>query len=174
MPDWLKAESADLTGGRGALGEDTASYLRAFFQFRCEVLQPRAGRRETLPLPASPYQIRPLLGQLDTHPDAAVEMWKAAVADAKGKVPTFDQVNRAALAYKANEANEARRLTAAQQAAQQKAVAAKLKAGIGRDVALTVNVDPSILGGLMVRVGSRLIDSSLKTRLDMLGQALKA
>ncbi|WP_273463548.1 F0F1 ATP synthase subunit delta, partial [Sandarakinorhabdus limnophila] len=41
-------------------------------------------------------------------------------------------------------------------AAQQKAVAAKLKAGIGRDVALTVNVDPSILGGLMVRVGSRL------------------
>jgi F-type H+-transporting ATPase subunit delta len=59
-------------------------------------------------------------------------------------------------------------------AAQQKALAAKLKAGIGRDVALSVNVDPSILGGLMVRVGSRLIDSSLKTRLDMLGQALKA
>ena len=49
-----------------------------------------------------------------------------------------------------------------------------LSFGIGRDVALTVNVDPSILGGLMVRVGSRLIDSSLKTRLDMLGQALKA
>jgi len=59
-------------------------------------------------------------------------------------------------------------------AAQQKALAAKLKAGIGRDVALHVNVDPAILGGLMVRVGSRLIDSSLKTRLDMLGQALKA
>jgi F-type H+-transporting ATPase subunit delta len=59
-------------------------------------------------------------------------------------------------------------------AAQAKALAAKLKAGIGRDVALNVNVDPSILGGLMVRVGSRLIDSSLKTRLDMLGQALKA
>ena len=59
-------------------------------------------------------------------------------------------------------------------AAQQTALAAKLKASIGRDVALNVNVDPSILGGLMVRVGSRLIDSSLKTRLDMLGQALKA
>jgi hypothetical protein len=40
-------------------------------------------------------------------------------------VPTFDQVNRAALAYKANEANEARRLSSAQQAAQQKAVAAR-------------------------------------------------
>lgn len=59
-------------------------------------------------------------------------------------------------------------------AAQQKALAAKLKAGIGRDVALDVNIDPSILGGLVVRVGSRMIDSSLKTRLETLGQALKA
>jgi F-type H+-transporting ATPase subunit delta len=59
-------------------------------------------------------------------------------------------------------------------AAQQKALAAKLKASVGRDVALDVTVDPSILGGLTVRIGSRLIDSSLKTRLDMLGQALKA
>jgi F-type H+-transporting ATPase subunit delta len=59
-------------------------------------------------------------------------------------------------------------------AAQTKALAAKLKAGIGRDVALSVTVDPAILGGLVVRVGSRMIDSSLKTRLENLGQALKA
>jgi hypothetical protein len=124
---WLKDESADLTAGAGPLSEDTALYLRGFYQFRCEVLSPRGGRPgDSLPLPASPYQVRPLLGQLDTHPNAAVEMWKAAVADAKGKVPTFDQVNRAALAYKANEANEARRLSAAQQAAQQKAVSASV------------------------------------------------
>ena len=58
-------------------------------------------------------------------------------------------------------------------AAQQKALAAKLKAGLGRDVALEITVDPAILGGLVVRVGSRMIDSSLKTRLDSLGQALK-
>jgi ribosomal protein S6 len=114
---WLAEESAELTSGRGALGKDTANRLRGFYQFRCEILQRDAGRRQSLPLPASPYQIRPLLGQLDTHPEAAIEMWKAAVADAKGKVPTFDQVNRAALAYKANDENDARRLTAAQQAA---------------------------------------------------------
>ena len=58
-------------------------------------------------------------------------------------------------------------------AAQQKALGAKLKAGLGRDVALDITVDPAILGGLIVRVGSRMIDSSLKTRLDSLGQALK-
>ena len=130
-PEWLKAESAELTAGRGPITDDTSERLRGFYRFRCEVLQPPAGRREnSLPLPTSPYQVRPLLGQLDTHPDAAVEMWKAAVAEAKGKVPKFDQVNRAALAYKANEANEARRLSAAQQAAQQKAVAARREAAV--------------------------------------------
>jgi F-type H+-transporting ATPase subunit delta len=57
---------------------------------------------------------------------------------------------------------------------QRAALAAKLKTGIGRDVALNITVDPAILGGLVVRVGSRMIDSSLKTRLENLGQALKA
>lgn len=136
---WLAEESAELTAGKGSLDKSVALRLKGFYQFRCEVLQPAAGRpQNSLPLPASPYQIRPLLGQLDTHPDAAVEMWKAAVADAKGKVPTFDQVNRAALAYKANEANEARRLSAAQQASQQKAVAASRAA-----TASTIESEPS-------------------------------
>ena len=67
------------------------------------------------------------------------------------------------------------RVTAARAltATQHKALAAKLKAGLGRDVALDITIDPAILGGLIVRVGSRMIDSSLKTRLDSLGQALK-
>lgn len=125
---WLREESAELTAGRGPIEQKTSEYLRGFYQFRCEMLQPQSARSaDSIPLPASPYQIRPLLGQLDTHPEAALEMWKAACAQAgKGKVPTFDQVNRAALAYKANEANEARRLSAAQQAAQQKAVSASV------------------------------------------------
>ncbi len=56
---------------------------------------------------------------------------------------------------------------------QQTALAKKLKAGLGRDVSLELTQDPAILGGLIVRVGSRMIDSSLRTRLDQLGQALK-
>jgi len=124
---WLADESAELTAGRGALSFDSAKYLRGFYRFRCEVLQPQGTCPADLPLPASPAQVRPLLGQLDTHPKVALEMWKAACSQAgEGKVPTFDQVNRAALAHKANEANEARRLSSAQHAAQQKAVSASV------------------------------------------------
>ena len=128
---WLAEESAELTAGRGPIGCDSAKYLRGFYRFRCEVLQPQGPGPTSIALPSSPKQIRPLLGQLETHPDAAVEMWKAACAQAgKGKVPTFDQVNRAAIAYKANEENEARRLSAKQQAAQQKRVAAARAASV--------------------------------------------
>ena len=123
---WLKEESAELTAGRGALDKQQALRLRGFYQFRVEVLQPATGRSRDLPLPTSPYQIRPLLGQLDTHPQAAIAMWKAACTTAgKGCVPTFDQVQRAYHVHISNEQNEARRLSAAQQASLNKANAAR-------------------------------------------------
>jgi len=127
---WLIDESAELTCGRGPIGEDTSQRLRGFYKFRCEVLQSSAKwPTDGIPLPASPAQVRPLLGQLDSYPEAALEMWKAACAQAgKGNLPTFDQVNRAALAYKANQANEARRLSAEEQAKQINATAASLAA----------------------------------------------
>ena len=43
-----------------------------------------------------------------------------------------------------------------------------LKASVGKDVTLNTRVDPSLLGGLVVKVGSRMIDSSLKTKLQNL------
>jgi F-type H+-transporting ATPase subunit delta len=58
-------------------------------------------------------------------------------------------------------------------AAQTKALEAKLKARTGRQIAVDVQVDPSILGGLVVRIGSEQIDSSIKTRLERLGQHMK-
>jgi len=124
---WLAEESAELTAGRGAVDKQTALYLRGFYQLRCEVLQPESHGSRDIPLPTSARQVRPLLGQLDTHPEAAIEMWKAACAQAgKGKVPTFDQVNRAAKAYKANAENKARRSSEAQQSRQRKAVRASI------------------------------------------------
>jgi F-type H+-transporting ATPase subunit delta len=58
-------------------------------------------------------------------------------------------------------------------AAQTKAIAAKLKARVGRDVAINSKIDPTILGGLTVRIGSTLIDNSIKTRLNSLATAMK-
>ncbi|OLP56150.1 F0F1 ATP synthase subunit delta [Rhizobium rhizosphaerae] len=50
---------------------------------------------------------------------------------------------------------------------------AALKSVTGKDVAVNVTVDPSILGGLIVKVGSRQIDTSLRTKLSSLKLALK-
>jgi F-type H+-transporting ATPase subunit delta len=58
-------------------------------------------------------------------------------------------------------------------AAQVKALKAKLKTKVGRDVAVNLNVDPQILGGLIVKIGSQMIDSSIKTRLNTLATAMK-
>jgi F-type H+-transporting ATPase subunit delta len=57
--------------------------------------------------------------------------------------------------------------------AQITALKAELKAAEARDVKLTQRIDPAILGGLIVKVGSRMIDSSLRTKLQSLGLAMK-
>lgn len=58
-------------------------------------------------------------------------------------------------------------------AAQQTELKAALKGVTGKDVTLNVTVEPSILGGLIVKVGSRQIDTSLRTKLSSLKLALK-
>ena len=58
-------------------------------------------------------------------------------------------------------------------AAQETELKAALKSVTGKNVALAVTVDPSILGGLIVKVGSRQIDTSLRTKLSTLKLALK-
>ena len=57
--------------------------------------------------------------------------------------------------------------------AQIEALSAALKGSGGRTVAVTTKIDPSILGGLIVRVGSRMVDSSLKSKLQRLKLAMK-
>ena len=57
--------------------------------------------------------------------------------------------------------------------AQETELKAALKGVTGKDVAIAVTVDPSILGGLIVKVGSRQIDTSLRTKLSTLKLALK-
>ena len=58
-------------------------------------------------------------------------------------------------------------------AAQSSDIAAALRTALGKDPEITTRVDPAILGGVKVRVGSRLFDASLKSKLDSLKFALK-
>jgi len=50
---------------------------------------------------------------------------------------------------------------------------ATLKAKTGRNVSLNARVDPSLLGGLVVKIGSRMVDSSVRTKLNNLKIAMK-
>lgn len=51
---------------------------------------------------------------------------------------------------------------------------AKLTAREGRTVKLSPKVEPDLLGGLVVTIGSKRIDASIRTRLNSLSQAMKA
>lgn len=57
--------------------------------------------------------------------------------------------------------------------AQVDALRQRLAKVAGRDVRLSTRVDPAILGGLVVRLGSRMVDSSLRTKLFNLQNAMK-
>jgi F-type H+-transporting ATPase subunit delta len=48
-----------------------------------------------------------------------------------------------------------------------------LKSRLGKEPRLHTKVDPTLLGGLVVKIGSRMIDSSLRTKLDGLRAAMK-
>lgn len=66
-------------------------------------------------------------------------------------------------------------VTAAQKLsdAQQKALSEKLKASVGSDVKLNITVDEGLIGGLVVKVGSRMIDTSIRSRLAALKNVMK-
>ena len=53
------------------------------------------------------------------------------------------------------------------------ALTAALKSVTGKDVTLKVKVDPAIIGGLVVKLGSRMVDSSLRTKLNSIKHAMK-
>ena len=57
--------------------------------------------------------------------------------------------------------------------AQLDALQKKLKVALGQDVSINASVDEELLGGLVVQVGSRMIDSSLKTKLENLTVSMK-
>ena len=53
------------------------------------------------------------------------------------------------------------------------ALRAALKSVTGKDVDLDIKIDPAILGGLVVKLGSRMVDNSLRTKLNGIKHAMK-
>ena len=86
---------------------------------------------------------------------AMIKAFRAIAAEARGEV--------------AADVTTAHPLTAAQE----EELKAALKGVTGKDVAIAATVDPSLLGGLVVKIGSRQIDTSLRTKLNSLKLALK-
>lgn len=84
-------------------------------------------------------------------------------------IRSFNQLAAAHRGEVTAEVTSARALTATQV----KALKAKLKTQLARDVAVELSVDPSILGGLIVKVGSRQIDGSIRSKLNSLAIAMK-
>ncbi|PZU93276.1 MAG: F0F1 ATP synthase subunit delta [Chelatococcus sp.] len=52
-------------------------------------------------------------------------------------------------------------------------IRAALKDVAGKDVDVAIKVDPSLIGGLVVKMGSRMVDASLKTKLNSIRLAMK-
>lgn len=85
----------------------------------------------------------------------AISGFQMLVAEAKGEVMA--------------EVTSSEKLTAAQV----KDLSAALKARVGKDVKLSTKIDSSILGGLIVKIGTTMIDNSLKTKLQNLKVSMK-
>jgi F-type H+-transporting ATPase subunit delta len=80
---------------------------------------------------------------------------RAMIADDKGEV-TADVVSAKPLTQ-----------------AQSDKLAKTLKANIGKEVNINATVDESLIGGLVVKVGSKMIDTSIRSRLNSLQNAMK-
>jgi len=52
-------------------------------------------------------------------------------------------------------------------------IKSNLKARLGREITIEPKVDPQLLGGLVVRLGSQMIDASIRTKLNNLALAMK-
>lgn len=90
-----------------------------------------------------------------------------------GKLPAIIRAFRSLAANYRGETTAEVTSAHALTAAQVSELKQQLRQRVGREVAVELNVDQSLLGGLVVRIGSQMIDSSIRTRLNTLAHAMK-
>ena len=154
-----EAVEADLSAFRAALGESSelaevlASPLYSSEE-KAGVLSAMAGKAKFHELTKNAFGVaanNSRAGELGAMASAY-----AALAAADRGILSADVATAAALTKKQTEALQA-----------------SLKSALGRDVEVRTEVRPELLGGLIVKVGSRMFDSSLRTKLDGMKNAMK-
>ena len=90
-------------------------------------------------------------------------------ADLPDMVRAFKRMTAAERGATSADVASADKLTATQL----KELQAALKTALGRDVEIRTEVRPELIGGLVVKVGSRMFDSSLRTKLEGMRNAMK-
>ena len=80
---------------------------------------------------------------------------------------------RALIADEKGEVTADVRAASALSAEQEATLAATLKSSVGKDVKMNITVDESLIGGLIVKVGSKMIDTSIRSKLNNLQNAMK-
>jgi F-type H+-transporting ATPase subunit delta len=128
------------------------------------------------PVFSSDAQSRALSAVLDRAGISGISANFLKVLTANRRLFAVDQVIRAFRALVAKFKGEATAdVTVAEKLSDKNLDALKtaLKSVTGKDVSLNVNVDPSIIGGLVVKLGSRMVDSSLRTKLNSIKHAMK-
>lgn len=128
------------------------------------------------PVFSAEAQSRALAAVLDKAGIAGIAAKFLKVLTANRRLFAVSDVIRAFRALVANFKGEATADVTVAEALNDKnldALKTALKSVTGKDVALNVKVDPSIIGGLVVKLGSRMVDSSLRTKLNSIKHAMK-
>lgn len=163
----------DLAEEQGSVAEvETA--LNAFEK----LLQDSADLRRlvTSPVFSADEQLKALSAVLDKagQTGLAASFLKLAARNRRlFAVPGMIQAFRADLARRRGEVPAEVASAAPLSDTQLSALAEALDAATGKKVVISSKVDPSLIGGLVVKVGSRMIDTSLKTKLNSLKFAMK-
>ena len=155
----LDALETDLDALNGALGDSedlrdliaSPVYSRQDMQAGIAAVAKAMGLGTTL---ANTLQLMASKRRLFVVPQMIAAL-RAMIADHKGEV-TADVVSAKALTK-----------------TQSEKLAKTLKAAVGKDVKLNATVDEGIIGGLVVKVGSKMIDTSIRSKLNTLQNTMK-
>ena len=151
----------------GAQLDDLAANLASSDELRGELANPRLGRETKKAV------LSQLLGEgVEAHLRATVML----MAD-KGRAGLLDELQPAlaeiAMTASGRAVASVVSATALDDDTRQRLVA-QLQQLSGKDITLEENVDESLLGGVSVQIGSRMIDGSLKRRLEVLEHKMLA